>query len=114
MSVVSLLLRSLSTWSEESDSRGSVAYRRNNLAGLPELRRKLNVHRVGGKVDDRSVTTDIQHGIVVVHADLCELLRRSKLLLYDLVIQKSDALVVLEILQSIKNERVGYRETRDD
>ena len=98
MSVVSLLLRSLSLLWEGSDSRRSVAYRRNNLARLPELRRELNVHRVGGEVDDRSVPTDVQLGIVVVHADLSELLRGSKLLLYDLVIQKSDALVVLEVL----------------
>lgn len=50
--------------------RGSVTHGRDDLACLPELRSKLDVDGVRGKVDNGAVSTDVKDRVVVVHADL--------------------------------------------
>ena len=81
-----------------SNSRRSMAHRRDDLARLPELRRDVDVHGVRREVDDGAVAADVEDGVVVVHADGAEHESVRELLLHLLILQEADTLLVFESL----------------
>lgn len=61
-----------------------------NLALLPERAYKLRILRVTRQVNNWSVASDIEDGVVVVDVDLSEGLGRGKLLLDGGILEELD------------------------
>lgn len=78
--------------------RSSVANGSGDLSGPEELASELGIVGVRGKVQDGTVSTDVEDSIVVVGVDFGELLGRSEFVLDDRVGEELDGLFVGEKL----------------
>lgn len=76
-----------------------MAHSRDDLALPPSIRCQLSVHRVRGEVDNGSVSSNVEDGVIVLEVHIGELLGVCQFLADGLVLEELNALfVTLECL----------------